>query len=68
MRLPTGKLAATDKDNEEVLEPHFGKVFINHHPIEWNLIDEIKQRQTMYELNALVAVVSCICVYPCVHG
>ena len=50
-RLPTGKLAATDKDNEEVLEPHFGKVFINHHPIEWNLIDEIKQRQTMYELN-----------------
>ena len=51
MRLPTGKLATTDKENAEVLGPHFEKVFNNHRPIEWNVIDKIKQRQTMYELN-----------------
>ena len=51
MRLPTGKLATTDKENSEVLGPHFEKVFNDHRLIEWNVIDEIKQRQTMYELN-----------------
>ena len=51
MRLPTGKLATTDKENAEVLGPHFKKVFNNHRQIEWNVIDEIKQRQTMHELK-----------------
>ena len=51
MRLPTGKLATTDKEDAEVLGPHFEKVFNKHRPIEWNVIDEIKQHQTMYELN-----------------
>ena len=51
MRLPTGKLPTTDKENAEVLGPHFEKVFKKHRRIEWNVIDEIKQRQTMYELN-----------------
>ena len=51
MSLPTGKLATTDKENGEVLGPHFKKVFNKHQPIEWNVIDEIIQRQTMHELN-----------------
>ena len=51
MRLPTGKLATIDKENAEVLGPHFEKVFNNHRPIEWEVINEIKQRQTMNELN-----------------
>ena len=51
MRLSTGKLAITDKENAEVLGPHFEKVFNNHRLIEWNMIDKIKQRQTMYESN-----------------
>ena len=51
MRLPTGKLATTEKENVEVLGPHFEMVFNKHRPIEWNVIDEIKQSQTMYELN-----------------
>ena len=51
MHLPTGKLATTAKENAEVLGPHFEKVFNNHRMIEWNVIDKIKQRQTMYELN-----------------
>ena len=51
MRLTTGKLAATDKENTEVLGPHFEKVFNNHRPIEWEVINEIKQRQTIHELN-----------------
>ena len=51
VRLPTGKLATTDKENAEVLGPHFEKVFNNHRPIEWKVINEIKQHQTMHELN-----------------
>ena len=51
MRLPTGKLATTDKENTEVSGPHFEKVFNKHCLIEWKLIDKIRQRQTMYELN-----------------
>ena len=51
MRLPTGKLDTTDKENAEVLGPHFEKVFYNHRPIEWKVINNIKQRQTMHELN-----------------
>ena len=34
-----------------MLGPHFEKVFNKHRPIEWKVIDKIKQRQTMYELN-----------------
>ena len=51
MRLPPGKLSKTDKENVEVLGPHFEKVFNKHRPIEWKVIHEIKQSQTMYELN-----------------
>ena len=51
MRLSTGKLATTDKENAEVLGPHFEKVFNKHRPIEWEVINKIKQRQTMHELN-----------------
>ena len=51
MCLPTGKLATTDKENAEVLGPHFEKVFNNHRPIEWKVINKIKQCQTMHELN-----------------
>ena len=49
----TWKLFAirTDKENAEVLGPHFEKVFNNHRPIEWKVMNEIKQRQTMHELN-----------------
>ena len=51
MHLPTGKLATTDKENAELLGPHFEKVFNNHRSIEWEAINKIKQRQTMNELN-----------------
>ena len=51
MRLPKEKLATTDKENAEVLGPHFEKVFKNYRPIEWKVINNIKQRQTMHELN-----------------
>ena len=38
-----------------MLGPHFEKVFNKHRPIEWNVFDDIKQRQTMYELNDPIA-------------
>ena len=37
-----------------MLGPHFEKVFNKHRPIEWNMIDEIKQRQTIYELKDII--------------
>ena len=37
--------------NAGVLGPHFEKVFNNHRPIDWKVINKIKQRQTMHELN-----------------
>ena len=55
MRLPTGKLATTNKENAEVLGSHFEKVLKNHHPIEWKVINNIKQRQTMHELNKTIS-------------
>ena len=39
MRLPIEKLATTDKENAEVLGPHFEKVFNNYRPIEWKVIN-----------------------------
>ena len=58
MRLPTGKLATTDKENAEVLGPHFEKVFNNHCPIEWKVSNEIKQLQTIHELNKPISGIS----------
>ena len=51
MRLPTGKLATTDKENAEMLGPYFEKFFNKIFLMEWKVIDEIQQRQTVCELN-----------------
>ena len=51
MRRQNGELATTDKENMEVMMPHFTKVFNNDKPVDWTLLNEIKQKATMFDLN-----------------
>ena len=51
MRLPNGELATTDAENASIFGPHFHRVFNNNRPIDWPLLDNIKQREVMDELD-----------------
>ena len=51
MRLPNGELATTDAENASVFGPHFHRVFNNHRPIDWPVLDKIKQIYVMDELD-----------------
>ena len=51
IRLPNGELATTDTENASVFGPHFHRVFNNHRPIDWPVLDKIKQREVMDELD-----------------
>ena len=51
IRLPSGKLATTDVENASVFAPHFHRVFKNYTPIDWPVLDKIKQREFMDKLD-----------------
>ena len=51
MRLPNGELEMTDAENVSVFGPHFHRVFNNHKPIDWPVLDKIKQREVMGKLD-----------------
>ena len=51
MRLPNGELVTTNAENASVFGPHFHKVFNNHRKIHWPVLDKIKQRKVMEELD-----------------
>ena len=51
MRLPNGELATTDAENTYIFGPHFHRVFNNHIPIDWYVLDKINQREVMDELD-----------------
>ena len=51
MRLPNGELAQTDEENSAVFSPHLQKVHNKHRPIDWEAVNEIRQRTTMSELD-----------------
>ena len=51
MRLTNGELATTDAENVSVFGPYFHRVFNNHRPINWPVLDNIKQREVMNELD-----------------
>ena len=51
MRLPNRELETTDAENASVFGPHFHRVFNNHIPIYWPVLDKIKQREVMYEID-----------------
>ena len=51
MRLPNGELETTDVENASVLCQKFHRVFNNHRPIDWPVLDKIKLRDVMDELD-----------------
>ena len=51
MRLTNGELVTADAENASVFGPHFIRVFNNHRPIDWRLLDKIKKREVMTELD-----------------
>ena len=51
MRLPNGELEMTDEENSSVFVPHFDRVFNNNILIDWLVLDKIKQRDVIEELD-----------------
>ena len=49
--LPNGELETTDAENAFVFVAHFHSVFINHRPMEWTVLKNIKQIEVMDELD-----------------
>ena len=43
MRLPNEELATTDAENASVFGPNFHRVFKDHRPIGWPVLDKIKK-------------------------
>ena len=44
-------MAYNDKENMRFMHPHFQKVFKNHQPMDFRIINLIKKRQTIWHLN-----------------
>ena len=51
MRLSNGELATTDAENASLFGPQFHRFFNNHRPIDWPVLDKIKQREVMDKLD-----------------
>ena len=51
MRLPDGSLATTDAGNASVLAPHFERVYTTARPITWDVLVDIKLRDTVEGIN-----------------
>ena len=45
----------TDVDNASLFGPHFHRVFNNHRLIDWPVLDKIKQREVMDELDNTIS-------------
>ena len=50
MHLPNRELETTDAENSSIFGPHFHRVFNNHRPNDWPVLDKIKQRDVIEEL------------------
>ena len=51
MRLQNKELLMTDAENASIFGPHFYSAFGNHRPIDWPVLENIKHRDVMEELN-----------------
>ena len=49
--LPNGKLASTDEQNASVMGPDLSKVYSNHRPVTWEVTNDIKQRDTVPNID-----------------
>ena len=52
LKLPNGKLAENDVENQSVMHPHLNKVYNNKRPVDYILLDLIEQCAIMEELDA----------------
>ena len=51
MQLPNRELETTDAEKTSVFDPHFHRVFNNHRPIDWPVLDNIKKKDVTNELD-----------------
>ena len=51
MRIPDGSTATTETENSLVLGTNFFKVFCSDRPIDWYVLDEVRQREFMQEID-----------------
>ena len=51
MHLPDGSLAASSTKNMSVFGPHFERVFSNHHPVDFSVLDLIPQQEQLTEID-----------------
>ena len=55
MSLTNGELDTTDAENDSFFGPQFHRVFNNNRPIDWTVLDKIKQLDVMEELDHLIS-------------
>ena len=55
IQLTNGELATTDAEIASVFGPHFHRIFNNHIPIDWPVLDKIKQREVMDKLDQTIS-------------
>ena len=51
MKMEDGSLAKNSKDNMRVMYPHFQRVFNNHREVDTQVLEQLKQRRTLWEIN-----------------
>ncbi len=51
MRLPNGSLASKSSENMAVFGPHFERVFSNHQPVDFSILDLIPQQEQLIEID-----------------
>jgi hypothetical protein len=57
MKMANGKTATTSKENMEVLGPHFDKVYNNHRPVDFTILDDIPQRSTLSDIDSPIIII-----------
>ena len=55
LKLTNGELVTTDAEKTSVMGPHLEKVYRNHQPVDWSVLQEIPQRHFMLELYTLIS-------------
>ena len=51
MKLPSGALASTDKENASIFGPHLEKVYNAKRPVDWDYVKKMKKREKIWSLN-----------------
>ena len=51
LRLPNDELVSTNEQNASGMGTHLSKVFSNHRPVIWEVTDDIKQQDTVPDID-----------------